>query len=298
MITSKWGKERCFIAKQKYIKSPLNYVGGKYKLLDRLFEIFPEDINTFVDMFAGGANVCINSDAKHIICNDQLTYLIDLYEYWQTTDAEKMIEQIEQCIDEYNLSKVNSDGYCELRKEYNSTHNIIDFFVLICYSFNNQIRFNNKHEFNCSFGKNRSSFNDSIRNNLILFMKAIHDKDIAFTNHDFLQLDLSEISSDDFVYCDPPYLISTGSYNDGKRGFKDWGVEEERALLNLLDDLNARDIRFALSNVLYHKGQSNEALIEWSGKYNINYIDSDYTNCSYHLKTNKAKTVEVVITNY
>lgn len=295
---SKRRKERCFIAKQEYIKSPLNYIGGKYKLLGKLYKIFPDNIDTFVDMFAGGANVCINSDAKHIICNDQLTYLIDLYKYWQITDTEKIIEQIEQHIDEYNLSKVNGDGYCELRKEYNSTHDIIDFFVLICYSFNNQIRFNNKHEFNCSFGKNRSSFNDSIRNNLILFMKAIHDKDIVFTNHDFLELDLSGISSGDFVYCDPPYLISTGSYNDGKRGFKDWSLEEERALLALLDDLNARGIRFALSNVLYHKGQSNKTLIEWSEKYNVNYIDSDYTNCNYHLKTNKTKTVEVVITNY
>jgi adenine-specific DNA-methyltransferase len=37
-----------------YIKSPLNYVGGKYKLLDEIIPLFPTDIDTFVDVFAGG----------------------------------------------------------------------------------------------------------------------------------------------------------------------------------------------------------------------------------------------------
>lgn len=37
-----------------YIKSPLNYTGGKYKILTLIFEIFPNKIGTFVDLFAGG----------------------------------------------------------------------------------------------------------------------------------------------------------------------------------------------------------------------------------------------------
>ena len=100
------------------------------------------------------------------------------------------------------------------------------------------------------------------------------------------------------MYCDPPYLISTGSYNDGKRGFKDWTEVEEKQLLGLLDELNSRGIKFALSNVLYHKGLSNDLLIEWSKKYKVHYIDKSYANCSYHFKEKNAKTVEVVITNF
>ena len=56
----------------KYIKSPLNYTGGKYKLLNSLFDIFPNNFNTFVDLFAGGFNVGINVNANKIICNDQI----------------------------------------------------------------------------------------------------------------------------------------------------------------------------------------------------------------------------------
>lgn len=36
------------------IKSPLNYVGGKYKLLPQILPLFPAHINTFYDVFGGG----------------------------------------------------------------------------------------------------------------------------------------------------------------------------------------------------------------------------------------------------
>ena len=102
----------------------------------------------------------------------------------------------------------------------------------------------------------------------------------------------------DLVYCDPPYLISTGSYNDGNRGFKDWTKAEDVALLNLLDKLNDKGVLFALSNVFVHKGMRNDGLIEWSKKYNVNYLDKTYSNCSYHFSDRSAKTVEVLVTNY
>ena len=55
---------------KKYIKSPLNYIGGKYKLLPQLMKYFPTDINTFVDLFSGGFNVGINVKSNKNICND------------------------------------------------------------------------------------------------------------------------------------------------------------------------------------------------------------------------------------
>ena len=44
----------------RYIKSPMNYTGGKYKLLNSLFGIFPNDINVFVDLFAGSMEIPLN----------------------------------------------------------------------------------------------------------------------------------------------------------------------------------------------------------------------------------------------
>ena len=282
----------------KHIKSPLNYTGGKYKLLDSLFEIFPNDINTFVDLFAGGFNVGVNVSAKTVICNDQISYLIELYKYLELTPTEDVIKEIKDRINEFQLTKQTAEGYNLLRDRYNSNKNIVDFFVLTFYAFNHQIRFNNSRKFNTPFGKERSSYNDSIEKNLVLFCDALKKKNIVFYNDDFLSVDLKTLGEKDLVYCDPPYLISTGSYNDGKRGFKDWTELEECQLLNLLDTLNEQGVKFALSNVLYHKGLSNDLLIEWSKKYQVYYLDKSYSNCSYHFKEKKAKTVEVVITNF
>ena len=68
--------------------------------------------------------------------------------------------------------------------------------------------------------------------------------------------------------------------------------------VGLLDKLDSQGVKFALSNVLYHKGLSNDILIEWSKKYRVYYLDKTYSNCNYHFKERNAKTVEVLVTNY
>jgi DNA adenine methylase len=281
-----------------YIKSPLNYTGGKFKILEPIFQAFPRDIRTFADVFAGGFNVGINVDAGQIVCNDQITYLTELYQMFRSTDIKDIMERIQGLISKYGLTQENKEGYYALRSNYNRTKDMTELFVLACYAFNHQIRFNNNHEFNSPFGRNRSSFNGSIEKNLTDFCQALHEKNIEFSSLDFADLDFTGMGPEDLVYCDPPYLISTGNYNDGNRGFKDWKEGEERALLELLDRLHEQGTRFALSNVLYHKGLSNDLLIKWSKRYKVHYIDNTYSNCSYQFKERNAVTVEVLITNY
>ena len=281
-----------------YIKSPLNYTGGKYKLLPQIMSNFPSECDTFVDLFTGGLNVGINVNAKTIYANDKISYLVELYRVFQNTNTEELITNIKNIIDKYKLSKTNIDGYNHLREDYNNSKDSLKLFVLTCYSFNHQIRFNNSFKFNTSFGKERSSYNNSIEKNLREFCEALQRKKIILTNTDFKKFDFSILKARDMVYCDPPYLITTGSYNDGKRGFGDWKQEDDDALLELLDKLNERGIKFALSNVFYHKGEANEKLIEWSKKYIVIYLDKTYSNCNYHIKERDTKTVEVFVTNY
>ena len=281
-----------------FIKSPLNYTGGKFKLLDRILPSFPDNIENFVDLFAGGFNVGVNVEANKIFANDQITYLIDMFHFFQDTDTNQLISLIKQRIQQYDLSLTNSDGYLALRNEYNKSKQILDLFILTCFSFNHQIRFNSHYQFNTPFGKDRSCYNPSIETNLIRFCNALKKKQIIFSKLDFRDFDYSVLSESDLVYCDPPYLITTGSYNDGKRGFNDWTDSEEKDLLSILDALNSRGIKFALSNVFAHKGLTNDILIEWSKKYTVTFLDKTYSNCSYHFKDRTAKTVEVLITNY
>ena len=167
-------------------------------------------------------------------------------------------------------------------------------YVLICYSFNHQFRFNSKGEFNMPFGKNRSHWNDTMKKNLINFHKVITEKNIIFTNNDFNELKIDKLTSNDFVYCDPPYLITCATYNE-KDG---WNQTHEKDLLTLLDRLNSKGVKFALSNVLFSKGKTNDILIEWSKKYNVHHLDYTYQNCNYHTKDKDSKPDEVLITNY
>ena len=53
-----------------FVKSPLNYTGGKFKLLPKIIPLFPSKIDTFYDLFGGGFNVGINVVANKIVYND------------------------------------------------------------------------------------------------------------------------------------------------------------------------------------------------------------------------------------
>ena len=271
----------------------MNYMGGKGKLLNQILPLFPKDINTFVDLFTGGCNVAVNVNANKIIANDLCTQVIDTYKGIQNNNTEKAIKMIEKIINEYDLSKENKEGYLKLRNNYNDGNKEwYVFYTLLAYSFNNQIRFNKKGEFNMPFGKGRSSFNPTLKKKFEDFSNAIHNKNIKFTNNDFKKLNIDKLGENDFVYLDPPYLVTEATYNTG------WNEETEKELLSLCDKLNDKGIKFAISNVLEHNGSKNEILIDWSKKYNVNYLNYDYSNCNYHKKDNGHKSVEVLITNY
>lgn len=285
----------------KKVKSPLNYIGGKAKILDQILPLFPKEIDNFIDLFAGGCNVGINTNADKVYFNDNLTYLIEMYKEFQRNDLDTTISHIENRIQEFELSLTNEEGYKKIRKTYNEQKKPLDLFVLIAYSFNHQIRFNNNHEFNNPFGRERSSFNVSMKQNLEQFIIRLKETNVRFTNTCFSSFDFTFLDDNDFVYCDPPYLITTGTYNDGKRGFKGWTEKEEKELLNLLDNLDSNNIKFALSNVLEHKGKSNDILKSWiscNPDYKINFIDFHYSNSNYQtLDRNKNASVEVLNSN-
>lgn len=275
------------------IKSPLNFIGGKTKLLDQILPLFPTDIDNFIDLFGGGFNVGINVKAKKIIYYDKMKQLVEFFNYLKISDYKEVIKEIETVISNYKLSKTNKEGFLELRDYYNKENqDIILFYVLICYSFNHQIRFNNQDLFNTSFGKDRSEFNNSLKQKLFVFQQEIKKNNCIFNLLDFKDFDITNLNDNDFVYCDPPYLNSVSTHTENKG----WTTKNEMDLLNLLDSLNKRKIKFALSNNLKYK---NELLDKWKDKYVIHYLNNNYDNCNYHKKEeNKTKDLEVLITNY
>lgn len=309
---------------RKLIASPLNYTGGKYKLLPQILPLLPDNIKTFVDLFCGGCNVGVNVKAKKVICNDIDKNLIGLFKYFQKSEFSSLKSKIDRIIQKYELSessknhysfyncsssaglsKYNREKFLQLRNAFNSlqvSHNskyieetdyYLYLYVLIIYSFNNQIRFNSDGLYNLPVGKR--DFNLRMQNKLKNFLGNISD--IVFINEDFSFFKASNFSEDDFFYADPPYLITNATYNEKNR----WNEYKEKQLLAFLDSLAAGNIKFALSNVLSSNGKVNTILTEWLGRntgYVCHHLDFDYKNSNYHKKQTSQKADEVLITNY
>lgn len=279
-------------------KAPFNYIGNKYRIISDIQSFFPQSVDTMVDLFCGGCDVTINTPAKRIYANDINFFVIGICKEFQDHSTDEILDYIDVMIERWHLSKDNKAGYEDFRRYYNETRKPLDLYILMCYSFNYQFRFNTAHEYNNPFGKNRSCFNDTMRRNLVEFKKRIDN--VTFSSQDFTEFDFSVLHEGDFVYADPPYLISCGSYNDGKRGFKGWTQQDDERLFVLLDTLSERGIFFALSNVLEHKGRRNEKLAEWAAenKYTVHAINFSYDNCNYHANNKRNVTKEILITNY
>lgn len=301
---------------QTHIKSPLNYTGGKYKLMSQLDTHFPDNIDTFVDLFTGGANVAINVQAANYLAYDKNDSLIQLFDYFKHHTYASIEREIESIIAHYQLSdttkngyafygcesssglgKANSEAYKRLRKDYNEKkyHTFSKemlFYTMLVFSFNNQIRFNKQNEFNMPVGKR--DFNKNNRKNLKQFIEELHQKQITFACRDFLQLDIDSLGEDDFVYCDPPYLITTAAYNEQDG----WTAKDEQALLTLLDTLHKKGVKFALSNVMEKDGSTNHLLKQWATNYTVHTMNMSYSNSNYHKADKKGTEKEVLVTNY
>lgn len=279
------------------LASPMNYIGGKAKLLPQIKPHFPTDIDKFYDVFAGGANVAVNVEADKIFINDLNHYVIGILRYFQETDIDNILETIYFYIDKYKLSKTNKEGFLKLRNDYNNHKTPIMLYTLICYSFNYQFRFNNSHDYNNPFGAERSHFSKTLENKLIRFVTKLKQQPVILTCESFdIFLENQNFTKASFIYLDPPYLITTGSYNDGNRGFKNWTSSQEILLFSYLNKLNSMGIRFALSNVISHKGKENNLLSEFARDYRVIELNKHYKNSSYN--TNKGDSKEILLVNY
>lgn len=271
--------------------SPLNFIGGKHDMIDFLKKYMPKKIDTFYDLFAGGFNVGININANKIVYNDINYKVRELLEYITDANMKDFYKYISSTIIKLGLKNEDKESYIKLRDKYNNTaidkRDCRDLFLLIMFGFQQQIRFNNKLNYNNPVGQ--AGFNDRILDKLISFSRITKEKKVFYYSEDYERF-LDCINKNDFVYLDPPYLITLGSYNDGKRGFKGWNEKEELRLLRFLDCLNEKHIKFMLSNVLTHKDKTNIILKEWIEKNNYKIIKYDGK-----ARGNRA---EIIVLNY
>lgn len=294
-------------------RSPFFYVGDKFKLVPQLKENFPKDIDRFIEPFCGGGSVFLNTEAKQYLLNDIDSYMIKLHKFLIHSSSEPLVfwEHLKSNIEKYNLSatfmgrdipkeyrkefvktyfaKYNKDAYMKLRSDFNEEKSdMMLLYMLLIYGFNRMLRFNAKGDFNLPVGN--VDFNKNVVDALNSYFDYVIDKDILLFNMDFQEfVEKVQPTSKDLVYLDPPYLITFSEYN------KLWNEDSEIRLINFLDELDSRGVRFAVSNVLWHRKRYNGTFNAWAQKYNIVKIQSNYI--SFNDNTEK-DTYEVLVKNY
>ena len=298
----------------KTYRSPLFYVGDKYKLYPKIRKYFPKTINRFIEPFTGGGSVFLNVNANEYLLNDIDTNVINIHRFLieQSENPKAFFDSVFEVIQEYNLShsyikdivpqelkdewiktyyaKFNKQGFDKLKNDYNSSNekSVLHLYLLLIFGFNRMLRFNSKGEYNLPVGN--VDFNKNTEVALNDYFRLTKQKNIQFHNLDFLDFFKQiDFQVDDFVYLDPPYLITFSEYN------KLWNEETERRLLDFLEWLDTQNVKFAVSNVSHYKGKVNQQFSEWSIQHNSFDIKSNYI--SYH-DNSKKEFKEVLITNY
>lgn len=281
-----------YIEKNDSIKfsSPLNYIGGKHNALDLIKDNLPDHIDTCFDIFGGGFTAGINIECKRLVYNDINMYITELLEYLSKNHPAEVYNDIQKMIKKYGLEKGNKKAYYDLRNDYNANKTPLQLYLLICFGFEHQVRFNSKHEFNNPCGN--SGFNEDIYEKLISFYLACQDKKPRFHSKSF-ETFLKDIKKSDFVYLDPPYLGNDGVYQDGKRGFEGWTEEQELKLYSFIKKLNERKIRFMFSNYSIHSKVTNKLLEEFIKNNKFKIIEDKKIT-----KRNRTNRKEIIIINY
>ena len=298
---------------EKIVRSPFFYVGDKYRLMPQLRQLFPRHISTYVEPFAGGGSSFINTSADRYIVNDINFYVVELHKTLSSFvgRSEELLQRLYDLIGKYGLScsfkhsyvpselkrkyvktyyaHYNKEAYLQLRADFNDSHDLLILYLLLIYGFNHMIRFNRSGQFNLPVGN--VDFNKNVHDAICNYLNFMERNEVVFYNLDFAQfIDQIYLDEDAYVYFDQPYLISDSEYN------KHWNESEERRLCECLEELDKKGIRFGVTNLVSHKGVTNEIFLEWSEKYFTYDISSNYI--SFNNNTIKKDSREVFVTNY
>lgn len=298
----------------KTIRSPFFYVGDKYKLMPQLKQLMPQNIKQYIEPFVGGGSSFLNTKGNSYILNDVDSYVVELHRHIGSyaNKAEDLFGELFEMIDFYGLScsyrgrlvpdelkkryvktyysKYNKEAYIKMRKDFNAKkEDFLKLYLLLIYGFNHMLRFNGKGDFNLPVGN--VDFNSNVYRALNNYLDFISKHEITFFNMDYISfLEKVKFGKDAYVFLDPPYLISMSEYN------KLWNEKKEDELCEYLDALNDRGIKFGITNLITHKGKINKRFSDWSKKYCVYDIKSNYI--SFHDNTIKEGSQEVFVTNY
>lgn len=300
--------------KNSFIRSPFFYVGDKYKLLPQITPLFPKEFERIIEPFAGGGSVFLNTDAHEVLANDLDSNVIGIHElllsqgermdqfiskfaklarsYGLTCsfDGDLVSEDVRKEFPKTYFAHLNRPGFTKLKEKYNGSkkRDELELYALMIYGFNRMLRFNKDGNFNIPVGN--VDFNPNVARALNGYSARTVGRKVTFSNLEFEAFLKSVFfKKGDFLYVDPPYLITASEYNKG------WDESCEVRLYAILDRLNTKGVKFALSNVEIYGDRANTFLEDWMRKHQVHVVTSNYIN---YFDNGKKTLKEVLVCNY
>lgn len=272
------------------VKPLVKWAGGKRQLLPHIHAALPAGTpRRYYEPFIGGGAVLFSLTPAAARVNDLNSELINLYEVVRE-GVEELISLVSTYPNDadffYQLRAVDRDA--ERFAALSATERAARTLYLNKTCYNGLYRVNSAGQFNAPFGRYKNPTicdADTLRG----VHQYFRDNDIAFTQGDFTAA-VADAGEGDFVYFDPPYdpVNVTSSFTGYQKGGFD-RAEQER-LKAVCDDLNARGVKFLLSN------SATEFIRDLYADYSIDTVAA--TRAINSVGSRRGKVDEVLVRNY
>jgi hypothetical protein len=233
-------------------------------------------------LFGGSFSVGINSNIKNLVYNDSDVNMCNFMKECLYRDREDIICNILHVIKKYKPE--TNVGYNLLKNDFNVSGNVIYFYVLCCYCFNQNPLYGVNGDFISSIGNSTTYFNENLKRRMKYFINEMKNKNIKIYNLDFEDV---PIIYNSLIYIDPPYKIVVGKYV--------WKEKDDNRLFEYIRNLNNVGMKFILSNNLNINDIENKSLLDFSSEFNLINIDTNYNRIK--RGNNNTQCNEVIVTN-
>jgi DNA adenine methylase len=263
----------------------IRWAGGKQKIINKLLLFLPQDIQTrnYKEPFLGAGSLFFATQPTKSLLSDANEHLINCYKYVKS-DPDLIYRYLVK-----HSNNTSEDYYYKIRKLYNesipSAAQSARFIYLNKTCFNGIFRVNKKNEFNVPYGWKEPP---SLPSRSMLKKISNTLKKAKLQACSFISI-LNEITTDDFIYLDPPYPPLNGTSYFTHYTKERFGNDDQVQLSEFVHSINDRGAKFMMSNA------DTELIRDLYKKYNFYDISvTRWITC----KSKKHKVSELVITNY
>lgn len=264
----------------------MKWTGGKRQLISEIAKLIPEH-KRYYEPFIGGGAVFFYLEPENAVIGDLNPDLINLYNSLRNNSELflLLLEWLEQ-------EECDNKRFKTIRNVYNSTEatpvmSAAIFVYLLRHCFNGLYRVSCGGSFNTPWNKDRRLLHVN-RDVFLSAAKLLRNTDIRQGTY---KDTLKDISTEDFVYLDPPYdpISSTASFTAYT---KDTFSQEELAAY--LRELDKKDIRWLLSNSTTEKIRrlyEGFYVTEVSVRRNINSVGNKRTGTEFLIRNYRQQDI-------